>query len=758
MEDTNRRKPFGGVQHSVADDAVFSGSIRMASDGTQQPPYPSWNQFSGIQTQNVSENASTFQWDTFTPPNTPQFGATYPGMNAETEYLSQILSNIRNNPSSIDPDPRLADQSNSLYFEDASLEGHDLYLKTLREWSTSAASNEYDPFNSPDILQSQMSQDSADGKDGSQAKPSYSDIAKSLQSKPMQANKEKEEGNAKKVFPEVPQGGTNKPQFRPIRKPPVTRSYSKGHKGNSDNMESKVTPNSKYGLDSFEDLDDGGIGLDKLKSGSSESIPHLSRKGSTSSVSSGTSGIEEIHLTKPPAFSKKDNPAKAKPSHTLPSQPDIKKDKKAQTEKPFFDPRRIFQTKPQPTTSNSKCHNTECSGATILNNGKPAGTTKSTTTNHKKSTDYINNDLRYERKKSNQTSAKFEPVKKENVANGKVEKKGRHNSSEGQSSGRKKNRGQMSVNSTFDQEYIDEWLNYMVEKGKALFSSAWSGLIAILLLILGLIVYVVSCCINLTIFVWKKVSSFVRTKILQKYFPNLVSNPEVNSKIGLEANITLPTTGNEAMQRLLACRGEDPYSILGLRSDASDDDIRKYYRKQAVLVHPDKNTQPGAEEAFKILGHAFELIGGPDQRRTYDSKLAEAHQTEAAMREFNDLLTKLRDKIQEAANLMRCDNCGGKHRRFPVDRPWYSARYCKRCNIRHSAKEGDVWAETSMFGFLWHYYACMEGKVYDITEWVSCKKDYFKHMQASAHHVFFRIATEGGRNNNQQGRSGYVQY
>jgi len=35
--------------------------------------------------------------------------------------------------------------------------------------------------------------------------------------------------------------------------------------------------------------------------------------------------------------------------------------------------------------------------------------------------------------------------------------------------------------------------------------------------------------------------------------------------------------------------------------------------------------------------------------------------------------------------------------------------------------QGDVWAETSMLGFLWHYYACMEGKVYDITEWVACK-------------------------------------
>ena len=43
----------------------------------------------------------------------------------------------------------------------------------------------------------------------------------------------------------------------------------------------------------------------------------------------------------------------------------------------------------------------------------------------------------------------------------------------------------------------------------------------------------------------------------------------------------------------------------------TDEDIRRYYKRQAVLVHPDKNRQPGAEEAFKVLAHAFELIGEP---------------------------------------------------------------------------------------------------------------------------------------------------
>ena len=41
----------------------------------------------------------------------------------------------------------------------------------------------------------------------------------------------------------------------------------------------------------------------------------------------------------------------------------------------------------------------------------------------------------------------------------------------------------------------------------------------------------------------------------------------------------------------------------------------------------------------------------------------------------------------QAANMMRCEKCGGKHRRFPVDRAWYDARFCDKCSTRHSAKE-----------------------------------------------------------------------
>ncbi|KAL6432834.1 hypothetical protein ACFW04_006297 [Cataglyphis niger] len=204
---------------------------------------------------------------------------------------------------------------------------------------------------------------------------------------------------------------------------------------------------------------------------------------------------------------------------------------------------------------------------------------------------------------------------------------------------------------------------------------------------------------------------------------------------GLETNIALPSTGEEAMKRLLACKGKDPYSILGVTPTCSDDDIKKYYKRQAVLVHPDKNNQPGAEEAFKILVHAFDIIGEPERRQAFD----QTRQVEAAWGELSDLLSQLHRKMEQAANTIRCTNCGLRHKRIPTQRPCYAARFCAQCKIRHSAKEGDIWAESRLMGFLWHYYACMEGAVYDVTEWAACQAGNLKHLRANTHSVQYRI-------------------
>lgn len=62
----------------------------------------------------------------------------------------------------------------------------------------------------------------------------------------------------------------------------------------------------------------------------------------------------------------------------------------------------------------------------------------------------------------------------------------------------------------------------------------------------------------------------------------------------------------------------DYYEILGLNKDASDDDIKKAYRKLAKKFHPDVNKEEGAEKKFQEINEANEVLGDPDKRTKYD--------------------------------------------------------------------------------------------------------------------------------------------
>lgn len=62
----------------------------------------------------------------------------------------------------------------------------------------------------------------------------------------------------------------------------------------------------------------------------------------------------------------------------------------------------------------------------------------------------------------------------------------------------------------------------------------------------------------------------------------------------------------------------DYYSILGVDRNASADDIKKAYRRLARQFHPDKNKDPKAEERFKTIGEAYEVLSDPEKRAAYD--------------------------------------------------------------------------------------------------------------------------------------------
>lgn len=62
----------------------------------------------------------------------------------------------------------------------------------------------------------------------------------------------------------------------------------------------------------------------------------------------------------------------------------------------------------------------------------------------------------------------------------------------------------------------------------------------------------------------------------------------------------------------------DYYEVLGLSKGASDDEIKSSYRKLAKKYHPDLNKEPGAEEKFKEVQEAYEVLSDPKKRKTYD--------------------------------------------------------------------------------------------------------------------------------------------
>ncbi|XP_027571168.2 dnaJ homolog subfamily C member 14 [Pipra filicauda] len=186
----------------------------------------------------------------------------------------------------------------------------------------------------------------------------------------------------------------------------------------------------------------------------------------------------------------------------------------------------------------------------------------------------------------------------------------------------------------------------------------------------------------------------------------------------------VPAAGEEELGRLLALAEVpeeelNPFQVLGVEPSAADAELRKAYRRLAVLVHPDKSPHPRAEEAFKVLRAGWDRVSSPERRRDYETK--RLAQSELA-RSVGAFLSRLQEDLREAMNAMACSRCGGRHRRFELDRDPQRARYCAECGGLHPAEEGDLWAESHLLGLRITYMARMDGRVYDITEWAGCQR------------------------------------
>ena len=66
--------------------------------------------------------------------------------------------------------------------------------------------------------------------------------------------------------------------------------------------------------------------------------------------------------------------------------------------------------------------------------------------------------------------------------------------------------------------------------------------------------------------------------------------------------------------------GEDYYKLLNVKRNASDQEIKKAFKKLAIKYHPDRNQDnpDAAKEKFQKIANAYETLGDEDKRRIYD--------------------------------------------------------------------------------------------------------------------------------------------
>ncbi|HEU5441392.1 MAG TPA: DnaJ C-terminal domain-containing protein [Ktedonobacterales bacterium] len=82
----------------------------------------------------------------------------------------------------------------------------------------------------------------------------------------------------------------------------------------------------------------------------------------------------------------------------------------------------------------------------------------------------------------------------------------------------------------------------------------------------------------------------------------------------------------------MAVEYKDYYAVLGVPKTASEDEIRKAFRKLARKYHPDVSKSPEAEAKFKEINEAYEVLSDPEKRRKYDEVGADWRNYEAYQR------------------------------------------------------------------------------------------------------------------------------
>lgn len=98
------------------------------------------------------------------------------------------------------------------------------------------------------------------------------------------------------------------------------------------------------------------------------------------------------------------------------------------------------------------------------------------------------------------------------------------------------------------------------------------------------------------------------------------------SSSGTQSQRSFTPEQEAGAKKIIASAKKSHYEVLGIPKSANENDIKKAYRKLALKFHPDKNSAPSAESAFKAISGAFDTLSDPQKREVYDSYGHEAAQ------------------------------------------------------------------------------------------------------------------------------------
>ncbi len=125
----------------------------------------------------------------------------------------------------------------------------------------------------------------------------------------------------------------------------------------------------------------------------------------------------------------------------------------------------------------------------------------------------------------------------------------------------------------------------------------------------------------------------------------------------------------------------DHYEVLGVSRDASEDEIKKAYRRLARQLHPDVNPSEDAAERFKLVTHAYDVLSDADSRRRYD--MGGDQNGNARFRRVRRLRRHLRDVLRRRGSPRRSPAVASRAR---AGRPGARLARTRRRRVRRAPR------------------------------------------------------------------------